>query len=342
MPAGLTDGIVCSAMVEVPGLTPVAQAVYQAMLDRPGSSAADLVDLLGLPDDQLRAALDELTELTLLRPSTRQPGVLRPVDPQVGLALLLRRQEQDLANRAQELAANRAAAAKLLAEYNRAVRASTGAGEYLTSQDAISARLEVLARNAEQEFLIVLPGGAQPPDSLDAGRPLHADALSRDVRVLMLLQDSARGDLATLGYARWLTERGGEVRTGVQVPPWMMIFDRRRAVVPSDPEDRSAGVMVTREHAVLAALYLIFRQTWDVAVPLGQDRPVDPSSGLTPMEKELLLLLAGGMTDESAAKRLGVSLRTIRRMMASLMERLDAASRFQAGLKAAQRGWLDP
>jgi DNA-binding CsgD family transcriptional regulator/sugar-specific transcriptional regulator TrmB len=329
-------------MVEVPGLTPVAQAVYQAMLERPGSSAAELIGLLGLPEDQVRAALDELTDLTLLRPSTRQPGVLRPVDPQVGLALLLRRQEQDLANRAQELAASKAAAAKLMAEYNRAVRASTGAGEYLTSPDAISARLEVLARNAEQEFLLVLPGGAQPQASLDAGRPLHADALGRGLRVQLLLQDSVKGDLVTLSYARWLTEQGGQVRTAVQVPPWMMIFDRRRAVVPSDPEDQGAGVMVTREHAVLAALGAIFQQSWDVAIPVGQDRAADPGSGLTPVEKELLLLLAGGMTDESAAKRLGVSLRTIRRMMASLMERLDATSRFQAGLKAAQRGWLDP
>lgn len=46
------------------------------------------------------------------------------------------------------------------------------------------------------------------------------------------------------------------------------------------------------------------------------------------------------MTDETAGKRLGLSLRTVRRQMAGLMERLDATSRFEAGLKAAQRGWL--
>jgi len=46
------------------------------------------------------------------------------------------------------------------------------------------------------------------------------------------------------------------------------------------------------------------------------------------------------MTDETAARRLGVSLRTVRRQMAALMERLCATSRFEAGLKAAQRGWL--
>jgi DNA-binding NarL/FixJ family response regulator len=61
---------------------------------------------------------------------------------------------------------------------------------------------------------------------------------------------------------------------------------------------------------------------------------------LSPGERELLLPLAKGMTDEAAAKRLGVSLRTVRRQMAALMERLGASSRFEAGLKAAQRGWL--
>ncbi|MFB6613075.1 hypothetical protein ACFCV9_02420 [Streptomyces sp. NPDC056367] len=46
------------------------------------------------------------------------------------------------------------------------------------------------------------------------------------------------------------------------------------------------------------------------------------------------------MTDEAAGKPLGVSLRTVRRQMSALMERLNASSRFEAGLKAAQQGWL--
>ena len=35
-----------------------------------------------------------------------------------------------------------------------------------------------------------------------------------------------------------------------------------------------------------------------------------------------------------------VSLRTVRRMMSDLMERLAAQSRFQAGVNAAKRGWI--
>jgi DNA-binding NarL/FixJ family response regulator len=75
-------------------------------------------------------------------------------------------------------------------------------------------------------------------------------------------------------------------------------------------------------------------------VPVGAQRDEGHGEGLSTGEKELLLLLAKGLTDEAAAKRLGVSLRTARRQMAALMERLGATSRFEAGLKAAQRGWL--
>ncbi|MFI5761413.1 LuxR C-terminal-related transcriptional regulator [Streptomyces sp. NPDC051563] len=68
--------------------------------------------------------------------------------------------------------------------------------------------------------------------------------------------------------------------------------------------------------------------------------PDDPQYGLTDHERELLRLLGTGLTDEAAGQRLGLTDRTIRRQVASIMERLGATSRFEAGTKAAQRGWL--
>jgi DNA-binding NarL/FixJ family response regulator len=40
------------------------------------------------------------------------------------------------------------------------------------------------------------------------------------------------------------------------------------------------------------------------------------------------------------ARRLDVSRRTVRRMMARLMKILGTRSRFEAGVRAAKRGWL--
>ncbi|MGW4381014.1 response regulator transcription factor [Kitasatospora sp. NPDC004531] len=61
---------------------------------------------------------------------------------------------------------------------------------------------------------------------------------------------------------------------------------------------------------------------------------------LSPMERQLLVLLAQGLTDAAAAKRLSVSVRTERRMVAELMHRLGASSRFDAGVRAARRRWI--
>ncbi|MFJ6687006.1 helix-turn-helix domain-containing protein [Streptomyces werraensis] len=90
---------------------------------------------------------------------------------------------------------------------------------------------------------------------------------------------------------------------------------------------------------MITALVALFEQTWEQAVPLGVQRPVAPE-GPTAQEQVLLKLLAGGSTDEVAARQLGVSLRTVRRIMAELMNRLGARSRFEAGLLAAHSGWL--
>lgn len=70
--------------------------------------------------------------------------------------------------------------------------------------------------------------------------------------------------------------------------------------------------------------------------PRQHREPAPPS----PRERRLLLLWARGYTDQRAARELDVSLRTVRRMSASLMERFGVHSRFQVGGLAHQRGWI--
>jgi DNA-binding CsgD family transcriptional regulator len=323
------------------GLGPVAEIVYSNLLTNPCSNLNDLVQAVGLSERQVREALDELADLAFLRPSRETTGGLRVISPQVALDLLVRRQEADLARRAQELAASKAAAAEAVAAYgNLTPNTAVGAAERLVGLDATEAKLELLAQQVRHECLSVMPGGAQSQASLDASRPLDADALGRGIAVLTLYQDSVRNDAATYAYAQWLTERGGEVRTAPLLPPRMLIFDREVAVVPIDVANTRAGALCTREPGIVASLVAVYEQAWATAIPLGAANTRTTDSGLTQAERDLLTLLAHGMTDEAAAKRLGIGLRTVRRQMAGLMERLGASSRFEAGLKAAQRGWL--
>ena len=65
---------------------------------------------------------------------------------------------------------------------------------------------------------------------------------------------------------------------------------------------------------------------------LGQDIHIDAAG------RALLRMLTTGLTDEAAARRMGMSLRTYRRRVAELMRLLEAESRFQAGVRAGELG----
>jgi DNA-binding NarL/FixJ family response regulator len=62
---------------------------------------------------------------------------------------------------------------------------------------------------------------------------------------------------------------------------------------------------------------------------------------LSDEERSILVLLADGATDGAVARHLSVSMRTYRRRLRALMEKLDATSRFQAGVRAAQGGLIE-
>jgi DNA-binding CsgD family transcriptional regulator len=332
-------------MLEVFGLTRQAESIYRLMLAEPQLGVASLCERLELTDAEVRAALDELVTVALLRESREARGRLRVVRPEIGIETLLRRQEEQLVARQQELAVARTQVAEMVADYLETAgrdHIAPAQDGRLIGLDAIQAELEILARDMRTDCRAVLPGGAQSQASIDNALPLNADALSRGISILTLLQDSARHDPATLAYARWLTDRGAQVRTAAVLPPRMLIFDQRVAVIPIDPANTKRGALRTRELSIVRSLLAVFEQAWNAAIPFGAPLAPDAGTGLTRLDQELLKLLSSGMTDEAAGNRLGISARTVRRQMSALMERLNASSRFEAGLKAAQRGWLLP
>ncbi|SFH30648.1 regulatory protein, luxR family [Amycolatopsis regifaucium] len=156
------------------------------------------------------------------------------------------------------------------------------------------------------------------------------------VRYKVLFPDAARMS----GALNRVSRAGAEVRTDAEVPMDALVIDRTSVVLPAD--GRQTGAAVFRLPGVVTATVGLFERIWQAAaplVPLDLAEPEDASM-LTCREQELLTLLFSGTTDESAAARLGISVRTVRRMVADIMNRLGARSRFQAGAKAVDRGWL--
>ncbi|MFJ8014488.1 LuxR C-terminal-related transcriptional regulator [Streptomyces sp. NPDC096339] len=323
------------------GLDADAEAVYRILLKRPRAGVAEIAQGLDWPVERAKLTLDGLAELTLVRNSSEELGKIRLVNPEFGLAGLLQRQERELAQHQQAVAATRLAITQMLTEYGDDQEAQTDEVRRYTGLDAINSQIERLAQGAESRVEVFAPGGAQTEAALEAARPLDRAAVERGVQVRYIYLDSVRNDPATLNYARWLNDIGGEVRVLPQLPPRMIIFDRRAAIVPIDPEAAARGVLILRGSGVVTALVSLFRQTWARAQPLGETRTVTAEpDGLTRQEQAVLDLLFEGHTDDVVARKLGVSVRTGRRITADLMARLGARSRYQAGALAMERGWL--
>ncbi|BCB74925.1 LuxR family transcriptional regulator [Phytohabitans flavus] len=331
-------------MLEGLGLDFQTEAVYLAMLKAPTAKPHDLALSLRLAERQVHDALDELARISLLQPSTRDPLTLRPVHPEAALQALVARRQAEFARLQQELEEGKAAVAVLLAEHaelNPPVRAPDV--EYVEGADAVEARLRELTNASRWEVCAFVPAHSQLPlasDASDASGEPQARAIERGVRYRTVFLDSIRNHQPALEHAQWLVALGTEVRTAPLLPLQLFIIDRAHALVPVDPGGASDAAAMVSSAGMVTALLALFQATWNGAAPLGGPRRRD-GDGLTPQRRQVLRLLATGCTDDVIARRLGVSIRTARRVASDLLSRLDARSRFQAGARAVACGWLD-
>ncbi|MEV4757326.1 LuxR C-terminal-related transcriptional regulator [Micromonospora sp. NPDC049559] len=202
------------------------------------------------------------------------------------------------------------------------------------------AALDATLATATRDVLITSGRWAGTADPVGMLRQVDYENLRRGVRYRVLFPDRARTVPALAARLGSLALAGAEVRTLPEVPMDAMVIDESVAVVPGDrPDGRAGGIAVFRLPSVVHTVVELFERVWPAAVSLLAG-DVPEGTELNGRERELLSLLSAGCTDESAAARLGISVRTVRRMMSTIMNRLGARSRFQAGVKAADRGWL--
>jgi DNA-binding CsgD family transcriptional regulator len=326
-------------LLTVLGLDRETESIYRAMLAHPADGVVALCERLVMPMDVLRTGLDRLSELGLVRPSYEEDGGIRPVSPDIGLEVLLARQRAELAAQQQRIEASQAAAVQLISDYAelRPARDQPGV-EHLVGLDQIQERLTRLERELCREAM-TFANGAQTERAIESAKVLNEALLKRGARIRTVYLDSVRNSPHTLEYLEWLVASGGEVRTVASLPTRLIIADRVTAVLPVSSDDTAAGAVVLTGQGTLMALCALFESVWSNAAPLGVSAPRDVH-GLTDTEATALSLLADGHTDETIAKRLGVSHRTARRIATSLMEKLGARSRFEAGVRAVKIGWL--
>ncbi|MQY16156.1 hypothetical protein SRB5_63490 [Streptomyces sp. RB5] len=321
----------------LPGFDPVAARVLRHLVRHGETDEPAAAGALGLTPAAVRDALGLLERDQLV---VRTGDRWAALPPRSGLATLLARRRAELAGWERHIDA-------LDAEYWSAGerREPAGMTEYISGPDQVAAVYAQLLGSATREILHL----AKPPyvasPAHPAGSGAHAE-LAPGLRMRSVYDTSGFDDPVSLHTAVSGSEHGGHLRLLADVPTKLVVVDRRVALLPRDGGDASAGSVVVRVPGIVAALVALFRELWRRATPLELWVPAEvkpghgPSDGLPGRAREILELMTTGLTDDSIARALGISRRTVQKHVTELAATLGARTRFQIALIAVERGLI--
>jgi DNA-binding CsgD family transcriptional regulator len=332
-------------MWQLLGLEDDDESVYRLHIARPAVSAEEASRATGLSEEVINLSRNRLIALGLLR--LEPSGDIRAV-PSGPRSLIERRQNELDAERARK----RSDLAQLESELTRLIDdeilASPAAQapkiDRIPSVDAAAVRITELICNARVEVARLDPGTSRPWKSrADPAILSETKASKRGVAVRAICSPSQLQD--PLLRRAMECQLRADIRMRVMSTPdiQLLIVDRSVAVIADHRRTGGRDALLVRDGLLVHVLHKIFETWWVQATDLGfflSDSDASRPGEVNGEERVMLRLLGEGYKDETVAKKLGISVRTVRRKVSDVMRRMPAASRFQAGVLAGRRGWI--
>lgn len=313
------------------GVDERAGFVYSTMLRRVRWQIGDLAAALGLAESELRQVLVRLEADRLVVRSADDARCLRAVEPALALPSLAASRLKG-GTRKSELPAAGAMEA-FIAAHERVID-RFGEREPLHGVDELTSAAERTITRARFEVLFAVR--QYVPDSFEFSRQLVEYLLRRGVRVRAVWSAGFTRLPPVQQHGAWLKVRDIRPRVMPSVSARVAVVDGSVALAV---DDTGCGHLEHRSE-VVGALHAGAQRQWATGGELRDSLPVAPNGMSQQRYEQVLRMLADGLTDEAVARRLGVSVRTVRNDVASTMSALQADSRFQAGARAAQLGLI--
>lgn len=316
------------------GLSATAEAAYLALVEQGPQTLAELADRAPLAGSPLESLQHGVTELSGIGLVSHTDGRLTAQAPRAMLEAVAERRARE-ARIAYE-------SATLLSRF---WLDHTSGSSYVEVVDSSHRHLAVQRRVhdeavAEVRGLSIGPVGGG--DRVPEVSPGTLDALVRGIAYRVVYGANILQDPRALEVAHECVDRGQQARVFPDVALNILVCDDRFAVVAvTAPDGTGHHSIVVQPSGLLDGLIGVFESYWRMAVPLpSAGEAVESGTSSMNGHRQILSYLSAGLTDESIARELGVSERTVARRIARLQEMLGARTRFQLGVQAGRRGWL--
>ncbi len=327
-------------MLDTLGFGPVEVAAYDVLVLNGRMSLADVSAKTDATPEVARQALEVLEGKGLVRrlAGPDQQFVVAP--PEHAIEVLI-------AEQMSALQGVRARSAEVAAQVRRVTQDvdPTALIEIVSGEGSVRQLFHQVVRSARQELAVfdcppyaLVAEGVEEVTN-DQQQRMRSDGLRlRTVFERSLLDDPAQVHRILRGVA------AGEQSRIASVPLKLAIIDRDWGILPllHAGEATPEAAVIVRRSVLLDSMLALFELVWEHAVEVkpqvGEELPL---GGTTEDEfRQLAHLMATGMTDTAIAHQLGLSERTVRRRIKDLMDELRVDSRFLAGVRAVQRGWI--
>lgn len=318
----------------VTGLDPLAGRVLEHLVAVPSADVAEVAAAVGVPPQEARRALRQLADGALALPVDGAASRWAAGPPRSSLGALL-------ARRRAELAAVEGLVEHLYEVYEAVSGPRTAhLVEVLERAEEVPARYGQLLKGTSAELLHL----AKPPYVVGPRASAGELGVAPGVRMRSVYETDGFTDAVSLRTALRGTGQGGQLRLASRLPVKLVVFDRSAALLPVRGDRPAAGSLVVHSPALVAALVALFESVWERAEPVSlvsrRDGPAPKAVGPDRRTREILHMMATGMKDETIARALRVSRRTVQKHVSDAGALLGARTRFQIALLAAERGWL--
>lgn len=321
------------------GIGEEEEDAYRWLLANSGTTVGEFAQAMTVSPPQARRLLDTLEAKGLATHSPEHPRRYNPSAPDIAMeALVLRHQEMLKRARGTILELQQAASAQQRSSAEPMV-------EVITNKEAESQIYDHMQDTAQKEIVALV----RPPLRVsrmdiptDQDHQTQRHAQNRGVLFRSIVDREFLSLPGGIANVRSDIAAGEKIRVCPELPPKMVLADRRIAIMPLNLQLPDSPTLLVRSSALLDTLYSLFEMLWTRASPIAFTREnklliSDPAVRSDKHEEALIALMSAGLNDKKIAGELGVSMRTLRRYTVALMKEMNANTRFQAGWLAALR-----